>query len=142
MGFYIQILSLVIVGVVLLMFGYSLFFGPWSPFLSGWWRKKQYIKGMPGQPMVCPLCSVKMTKGDLVKTHAYPSMTGGRERLMYIHGCYNCLEEGQPRRCPVCMTELSIDDFLVSRMFERSPLRNHVHVLGCNHCKVTGTITK
>jgi len=144
MGVYIQILSLVIVGIVLLWLGYSIFLGPISPFYPHWlpWGKKKTAKGQPGDPQVCPLCSMKLLKGDLVKTLAYPSISGGRDRLMYIRGCISCLENDLPRRCPICGVPLSTDDYLVSRMFERRHQKNHVHVLGCNHCRKTSTFIK
>jgi len=138
MGLYIQILLMVMTGMVLLWIGYTLFFGPFSPFYSGFfssWRKREDIKGEPGDPQVCPVCSIRMIKGELVKSVAFPSISGGRDRLMYIKGCFSCLVDNVPRHCPVCGAPLSIDDFLVSRMFERVGRNNHVHVLGCNRCK-------
>lgn len=137
---FIQILSLVIVGIILLWFGYTLFLSPISPFYPGWWpwkdwRRKEDVKGTPGDPQVCPVCSIKLYSGELVKSVAFPSLSGGRDRLMYIKGCYSCLKNDFPRHCPVCGSDLSIDDFLVSRMFERVGRNNHVHVLGCNKCK-------
>jgi len=137
---YLQILLLVITGIILLWIGYALFLSPISPFYPGWfpwknWRKKENIRGEPGDPQVCPVCSLKMVRGELVKSVAFPSITGGRDRLMYIKGCFSCLSETVPRRCPVCGSSLTVDDFLVSRMFERPGRNNHVHVLGCNRCK-------
>ena len=137
---YLQILLLVITGIILLWIGYALFLSPISPFYPGWfswknWRKRGDIRGEPGDPQVCPVCSLRMLRGEQVKSIAFPSLSGGRDRLMYIKGCFSCLSGKMTRRCPVCGSYLSIDDFLVSRMFERSDRNNHVHVLGCNHCK-------
>jgi len=147
MGVFIQTLSLVIAGIVLLWFGYTIFFSPLSPFYPGFfpwsnWRKKETIRGEPGDPQVCPVCSIKMERGELVKSMAFPSLTGGRDRLMYIRGCFSCLQHNVPRRCPVCGADLDLNDFLISRMFERPGSRSHVHVLGCNHCKKVGNLTK
>jgi len=149
MGEPLQILVLIVIGVILLLFGYSLFFGRMSPLylkLFSWKKsnkkKKKNHKGKPGDPQVCPICSMKLDRGDLVKSLAFPSMTGGRDRLMYIRGCFTCLERSVPRRCPICGLELSLEDYLVTRMFERSNNRNHVHVLGCNHCKNMGTLIR
>ena len=141
MGMYIQILALVIVGIVLLWFGYTIFLSPVSPFYPGFfpffnWRKPKEERGEPGDPQVCPVCSLKMYKGELVKSLAFPSISGGRDRLVYIKGCFSCLEKDSNRRCPVCGSLLSVSDFLVSRMFERPGRKNHVHVLGCNKCKL------
>jgi len=142
MGDYIQILALTVAGLILLWFGYQLFFGSLSSFFPAghpWkkWGKKKNIKGEPGDPQVCPICSIKLDKGEMVKTLAFPSITGGRDRLMYIRGCYNCLKNNVPRKCPVCGENLSVNDFLISRMFERPNKHNHVHVIGCNHCRKT-----
>jgi len=131
-----QILIFVIIGIVLLWIGYSLFFGSMSPFYPFlFWRKEKSIKGKPGDPQVCPICSIKLIKGDLVKSFAFPS-EGSTDRLMYIRGCYACLEQGVPRRCPVCKKSMSITDYLIARMFERSHRKNHIHVLGCNNCRI------
>ena len=147
MGDYIQILLLIVAGILLFWFGYLLFLGPLSPFYPGWfpwskWGKKASDKGVPGDPQVCPICSMKLVRGELVKSVAFPSLSGGRDRLMYIRGCYSCLNNKVPRRCPVCGLELGLDDYLVCRMFERPNNRNHVHVLGCNRCKNMGTLAR
>ena len=141
MGLYVQILALTIVGIILLWFGYTLFLGPLSPFKPGWfswgkWGKFKKQKGNPDDPQFCPVCSLKLFKGELVKSVAFPSLTGGRDRLMYIKGCFSCLNEDAHRQCPICRSNLSLDDYLVSRMFERVGRKNHVHVLGCNKCKL------
>jgi len=143
MGLYIQILALVFVGMFLLWIGYTMFLSPISPFYPGWfpwknwWKRRDSKVGIPGDPQVCPVCSLKMDRGDLVKSIAFPSLSGGRDRLMYIKGCFYCLETDVIRRCPICSSILSVEDFLVSRMFERPGQKNHVHVLGCNKCKLT-----
>jgi hypothetical protein len=143
MGVYIQILALVICGIVLLWFGYSLFFGKFSPFSFKKNRQEnENPTGEPGDPQVCPICSVKLVKGELVKSLAFPSVSGGKDRLMYIRGCYRCLNNNLPRRCPVCGIDLDVNDYLISRMFERSRRKNHVHVLGCNHCRNTGSLAR
>jgi len=147
MGDFLQVLTLIIAGVLLFWFGYSLFLGPLSPSYSGWfpwtkWGKKADDRGEPGDPQVCPVCSMKLERGESIKTLAFPSLSGGRDRLMYIRGCYSCLNKKVPRRCPVCGLELSIDDYLVCRMFERPNNRNHVHVMGCNRCKNMGTLAR
>ena len=141
MGDYLQILALVTIGSALLWFGYSLFFGPFGPFhlarLGGFRRKRRCKSksGKPGDPQVCPVCAAVLRRGELVSSHAYPSISGGRDRLMHIQGCYYCLAKERPRRCPVCRSNLRDSDYLISRMFERPRHRNHVHVLGCSRCK-------
>ena len=140
MGIFIQVWALIIIGIFLLWFGYTIFLSPLSPFYPGWfpwglWKLKRE-KGRPDDPQVCPVCSIRLFKGELVKSVAFPSLNMGIDRLMYIKGCYNCLNENVQRYCPICGSSLSIDDFLVSRMFERVGRKNHVHVLGCNKCKL------
>lgn len=140
MGIYFYIMLLVVVGIILLWIGYSLYFGPSSPFFPAFlpWKlgkKGESYRGAPGDPQVCPICSMQLVKGELVRTVAFPSITGGADRLMYIRGCFSCMESDLPRRCPICKTALDIEDYLISRMFERRTSKNHVHVLGCNHCK-------
>ena len=142
MGDTLQILLFVIVGIILLWVGYSLFFGKASPFYPGLglWKKKKY-SGRPGDPMTCPICSAKLIKGDLVKTIAFPTAQS-LDRLMYIRGCPICLDGNIPRKCPVCRAKMSTEDYLISRMFERIGRKNHIHVIGCNYCKKLGTWAK
>ena len=103
-------------------------------------KKRRYGKGSasPGDPQVCPVCSSKLEKGDLVQTLAFPSLTGGRDRLMHIRGCMYCIRGHLERTCPVCNSALGDRDILVARMFERYRRRPHVHVLGCSHCRRLG----
>ena len=136
MGDIFQILIFIIIGLVLLWFGYNLFFGHLSPFYPYLpWNKKRIIKGKPGDPAICPVCSMKMLRGELVKTFAYAARPQSKDRIMNIKGCRSCLEKDLPRRCPICRAKLSIDDYLISRMFERKYQKNHIHILGCNKCR-------
>jgi len=137
MGKFIHILLMTICGIVLLWFGYTLFFGKLSPFYPSLpWSKKKKFKGTPGDAKVCPVCSMLMLKGDLLKTVVFPPKNPESiDRIMYIKGCFSCLNNNVPRRCPICKTKLSVEDFLVARMFERPFTKNHVHVLGCNRCR-------
>jgi hypothetical protein len=59
---------------------------------------------------------------------------GNADRLMYIAGCYYCLEGDRPRVCPVCGAVLNPDENLIARLFDK-PGRSHVHVLGCSRCR-------
>ena len=126
-----------ICGIVLLGFGYFLFFGklsPIYPYLP--WGKKDRNLVEPGKSRHCPLCRYMLANGELVKTFVYPASSNNKDRMVHIKGCSRCLNNNEiQRRCPVCKSSLSIDDYLVSRMFERSRSKNHVHVLGCNHCR-------
>jgi hypothetical protein len=141
MGQYIQVLLFVIIATALLWFGYSLFFGIGFR-APGWGRGYRRRKGrktrsasLPGDPQTCPVCSAKLDGGELVKSQAFPSLNGGKDRLMHISGCVYCLHGDRARVCPVCGHELLESEILIARMFERSQRRSHVHVLGCSRCK-------
>jgi hypothetical protein len=141
MGDNIQILIFIIIGLILLWLGFTLFFGPMSPLYPHLpWRKKKNSKTANGKAQICPLCSYKVLKGEQVKTVVFPPKPGSKDCIMHIKGCYSCLEDDKPRKCPVCKTALSREDFLVARMFVRSFQKNHIHVLGCNKCRKTGNI--
>ena len=141
---YLQILTFITIGVSLLWFGYTLLIGQWA----GIRRKLKYRPrrregrgaASPGDPQVCPICSSPLGNGDLVRTLAYPSITGGKDRLMHIRGCFNCIEGNLERNCPVCGAPLGDDEILVARMFERPRRRPHVHVLGCSRCRRLGVM--
>ena len=139
---YLQILFFVIFGVALIWFGFTLFIGQWEKIrtLNGGNRQDKYRKMLkdriaPDDPQACPVCSVKLYKGELVKTHAFPSITGGKDRLMHVLGCAYCIDGDLERKCPVCGTIIQPGEFLIARIFERTHTRNHVHVLGCMHCR-------
>jgi hypothetical protein len=146
MSHYIQVLLFVIAATALLWFGYTLFFNTGvkipgrGPAASGRRLKRRGRgprgEGFPGAPQSCPVCSAKLWEGELVKSSAFPSLNGGRDRLMHIKGCVYCLRGDRPRLCPVCGRTLREDEVLVARMFERSRRRAHVHVLGCSKCHV------
>jgi len=139
---YLQILIFIIMGIALLWFGYSLYSAQWINIRRKMkprakWRPKREVAN-PGDPKTCPVCKSKLAHGELVQTHAYPSITGGRDRLMYIQGCVYCINGDFERICPVCANSLSAKDRLVARMFDRARRRHHVHVLGCFHCRRKG----
>ena len=141
---YVQVLVFVTIGVALLWFGYSLFFGRGTGSRGG--PKSRSPKGgekragVPGDAQVCPVCSSRLEKGDLVQTLAYPSITGGRDRLMHIRGCLYCLTGNLERSCPVCRGPLRVDEILVARIFDRGLRRSHVHILGCSRCRRLGVM--
>jgi len=133
----LQLLLWVIVGIICLWFGYYLFFGPLSPFYPSLpWSKQKKFKGNPGEAKVCPVCTMLMLKGDLLKTVVFPpKRPEDLDRIMHIKGCFSCLNNNVPRRCPICKAKLTVKDFLVARMFKRKTGKDHVHVLGCNRCR-------
>jgi len=136
----IQIFLYIMCGIILFGIGFYLFIGPMSPFYPymPWSKNKgkpSSNTGRPGDPQVCPVCSVKMLRGELVKTIAFATGVRSSDRIVYIKGCHSCLRNNLPRRCPICKIKLTLDDYLVSRMFDRPHRKNHIHVLGCNRCK-------
>ena len=136
-GYFFQAFALVIIAVFLLWFGYTLFFSVGMQDLS-LSRKRRAIEprgiSFPGAPQTCPVCSSKLNEGELVKSLAFPSLTGGKDRFLHIKGCLYCLYGERERICPVCGHVLNDEEILICRMFER-PRRPHVHVLGCSRCR-------
>jgi hypothetical protein len=137
----VQVLAFAIIGTVLLWFGYTLFIGGLRVPAGGGFRRRRKRKPIgesyPGAPQTCPVCSAKLVTGELVKSSAFPSLTGGKDRLMHIRGCVYCLNGERARVCPVCGARLGAQEILIARMFER-PGRAHVHVLGCSRCRGPG----
>jgi len=141
----LEVLIFVIIGVILLWFGYTLFFGIGVPAFGGrgkWFRVRRSRahepsaeEGAPGDPQTCPVCAAKLDGGQLVSSLAFPSLNGGKDRFMHIRGCVYCLSGRRNRLCPVCERILKGDEILVCRLFERPRRRAHVHVLGCTCCK-------
>jgi hypothetical protein len=134
---FFEVLIFVIIGVVLLRFGYTLFFPQGIPVWGSGKRRGQKPpeEGSPGDPQVCPVCSAKLESGQLVSSHAFPSLNGGKDRFMHIRGCIYCLRGDRSRVCPVCGTVLNGNEILISRLFEKPGRRSHVHVIGCSQCK-------
>ncbi|GMO23190.1 MAG: hypothetical protein Ta2B_02300 [Termitinemataceae bacterium] len=99
-------------------------------------RKKradtQIAEGVRGANRVCPICAALFLHGETVQSKRFPS-TGRFDRLLHISGCPHCLNGERQRLCPICGSELSVDDYLVARIWER-PGKSHVHVSGCIHC--------
>lgn len=136
-----EVLIFVIAGVVLLWFGYTLFFSIGVPAWGVRSKSRKYrnprprSESVPGDPQTCPVCSAKLANGELVSTLAFPSLNGGKDRFMHIKGCVYCLRGNRSRVCPVCGIAMKDSEILVSRLFERPGRRTHVHVIGCSRCK-------
>jgi hypothetical protein len=135
----LQIFLFVLIGIILLWFGYTLFFmkgGPGSFIKTGGKRGKAG-ESWAGETQTCPVCAARLESLQLVKSVAFPSHNG-HDRMMYIQGCVFCLggEKPRPRTCPVCHKALTQDEHLFARVFDRSARKKpHVHVLGCHHCR-------
>jgi len=136
----LQILILVILGAVLIWFGYVIFTDRRTKARreSAPADEPETVISRPDDPQTCPVCGSKLTQGELVKTQTFPSLTGGRERLMHIQGCTRCIDGGLERYCPVCYAFLDTGDRLIARMFSRPLSRTHVHIMGCSRCKPSG----
>ncbi|GHV88465.1 hypothetical protein AGMMS50267_08250 [Spirochaetia bacterium] len=137
----VQLLIFSTIGVVLVWFGYTIFFaskkdgrgkdggGPAGNV------EAQVETGTPGEPRVCPICAAKLRLNERIKSSAFPGIAG-QGRLMHIAGCIYCLGGGRRRKCPVCGAEIAVEEVLFARIFDQVG-RSHVHVLGCSHCRST-----
>jgi len=137
-----EVLVFVLIGILLLWFGYTLFFTIGIPALGGFGRKSYRRKSLkpvgestPGDPQTCPVCSAKLRPGERVSSSAFPSLNGGKDRFMHIKGCLYCLHGDRPRVCPVCGILLKENEILIARLIERPGDRSHVHVIGCTYCR-------
>ena len=134
MGRLILTFVLVIIAVALLWFGYTLLMGKLQGNRGKTSNRRLRKISIPGEPQTCPVCSTKLDEGEVVRSLAFPSLTGGKDRFMHIKGCIYCLNGEFDRICPVCGHTLRDIEVLVCRLFER-PHRSHVHVLGCTYCR-------
>lgn len=136
---FLEVFIYIVSGIILFWFGYTLFIDIGIPALGLRPRKRRNIKpkaeGLPGDPQICPVCSAKLDRGELVSSVAFPSLNGGKDRFMHIKGCLYCIGGDRDRVCPVCGIMLKGTDLLISRFFERQGRRAHVHVLGCTQCR-------
>lgn len=155
----LQLFVFILIGLVLLWFGFALFFrkgkqeGGNRGESSGGSRKRLAGKrfaapeteapqeGAAGSPRSCPVCGLLLTHGELVKSSVFPDPGNDRGRLMYIEGCVYCIggRRTGKRKCPVCGAPLNTDEILFARMFNK-PGRSHVHVLGCSRCRGPGCV--
>jgi hypothetical protein len=137
-----EVLVFVLIGVLLLWFGYTLFFTIGIPAFGGFGRRgyrrkslKPVGESIAGEPQTCPVCSAKLRPGELVSSSAFPSLNGGKDRFMHIKGCLYCLHGDRARVCPVCGILMKENEILISRLIERPGNRSHVHVIGCTYCR-------
>ncbi|ULQ58982.1 hypothetical protein K7I13_10705 [Brucepastera parasyntrophica] len=129
------IILLVFLGILLFIFAFSLFLSFRKP--SG--RKKQAKKAAPPPgKQICPVCGSRLAQGEQIKSAVFP---GGSDRLCHIFGCTHCYpynEEHLERNCPVCRKKLAPEEYVFARLFERPDRRNHVHIIGCASCRLSG----
>lgn len=99
--------------------------------------QRQSIGGGNSEPGYCPLCGVKLMKGEQLKSALFPEVTGSSHRICHIFGCPSCYPRGEfseERRCPVCKKKVPADGYLIGRMFFREGGAKHVHIVGCTEC--------
>jgi hypothetical protein len=139
MRHFFEVLVYIFSGIALLWFGYTLFFSvripAWGGGIRDRRRRKSGTESVPGESQTCPVCSAKLFEGELVRSLAFPSLNGGKDRFLHIKGCVYCLRGGRQRTCPVCGINLKDNEALICRFFERYGWRSHVHVLGCSRCR-------
>ncbi|MDR1148756.1 MAG: hypothetical protein LBK66_09005 [Spirochaetaceae bacterium] len=92
-------------------------------------------EGQRGDARVCPICAARFDHGDMIKSKIFPP-SGRPYRLLHIVGCKFCLNGERRRLCPVCGTELSVNDYLVARIWQEPP-KPQVRIQGCVHCFVS-----
>ncbi|MDR2510504.1 MAG: hypothetical protein LBC77_07675 [Spirochaetaceae bacterium] len=92
-------------------------------------------EGIRGEPHTCPVCAAKFEHGETVRSSILPPTARG-DRLLHISGCMYCVAGERRRECPVCGAELSVDEYLTARIFQRPEKKTHVHIVGCNHCRL------
>jgi hypothetical protein len=131
----LSVLIFLILGFVLLAFGYSLFFRLPRRRSRKPGKGDREAEGRAGDPQTCPVCAARLPPGVLVRSAVYPP-AGGTDRIMHIMGCPFCLEGEKRRRrvCPVCHKPVGEGEYLFARIFER-PGKSHIHVLGCINCR-------
>ena len=138
----LEILIFIPIGILLLWFGYTLFFSAGLSAFGGFGRKgirrkvlKASDESTAGAPKTCPVCAAKLRRGEQVSSSAFPAVNGSKERFMHIKGCVYCLKGDRERVCPVCGIILKEDEILIARLYDRPGKRSHVHVIGCTKCK-------
>ena len=85
----------------------------------------------------CPVCRTELFKGENITTKVYRPRNVP-DQLCDIFGCPHCfpqLEPGKTRECPVCHKTLSQKEHLTARLFNKATGKNHLHILGCPHCR-------
>jgi C4-type Zn-finger protein len=128
---------LVILGVILLYFGFSFLFSRLKKSQGGG------IETKPKKPVLspaqrrnsrqsCPICGTILKNGEKVSSVAFPAGKKG-ERIMHISGCPHCLYGSTIRRCPVCFGTLNQDQILVAKVTETNG-KTHIRIFGCSKC--------
>lgn len=118
--------------MLLFAFGFKLFSRMTRRQIKG----KAKHAGKAGNPGACPVCGIVLESGQKIQSAVFP---GGNDRICHIFGCPTCLSPDAPsarRTCPVCKKEVKREEYLIARFFEHPGRKNHVHILGCVHCRM------
>lgn len=104
-------------------------------------RKKQEVQLVRkrGSLGYCPVCGLKLKPGEQIKSVLFPATLASKERICHVFGCPSCYpiaKYPEERLCPVCKKVLLPDGYLIARMFSREEGGKHVHILGCNVCRI------
>ncbi len=97
-------------------------------------QKNQKTKNV--QSVKCPLCQTSLFVGENIYSKIYRPMNVP-DQYCTISGCPHCFpvcESGVKRVCPVCHKEVSLNQNLTARLFNKAFGKKHVHILGCSNC--------
>jgi C4-type Zn-finger protein len=127
MLFTILTLGLIIVGILLLWFGYRFIFSS---------RGREAALGTAGGDAGgpkhhCPVCQSELKNGERIKSMTF--FPRSAKRIITISGCPYCINGDRRRRCPVCGHNLSAEESLSAKM-TTTPTGSQVHIFGCPHC--------
>lgn len=84
----------------------------------------------------CPLCSTPLAQGEDMTSRIFRPMDAPDQR-MTILGCPHCypkVQAGAKRVCPVCNKTVAVEDYLISRLFNKEKNKKHVIITGCTNC--------
>lgn len=100
-------------------------------------KKEREIRKKNLKEVRCPICSSNLYVGENIYSKVYRPRDIP-DQLCTISGCPHCfpkLENNVNRRCPVCHNNLSTDQALTARLFNKNMGKNHIHILGCPNCR-------
>ena len=130
-----KIFLFLLVGIVLISIGIAITIEKY--------RKRQNIEVASvrrrGDLGYCPVCGLRLKPGEQIKSALFPETLASKERICHVFGCPSCYpvaKDPEERLCPVCKKALLPDGYLVARMFTRKDGGKHVHILGCNSCRI------
>ncbi len=100
-------------------------------------KKRTVQKSKTGRTGFCPICNTDLFDAEKVFSVVY-DVDNKSDRRCHINGCPHCypkVDSPQIKRiCPVCKQTLPTQEYLITRMFDRSGGKQHIHVVGCSIC--------